>query len=38
MLEKCLNTPGVHVIDVPVDYSENQKVLIDELQALTCIL
>ena len=38
MLEECLNTPGVHVIDVPVDYSENQKVLIDELQALTCIL
>ena len=38
MLEDCLGTPGVHVIDVPVDYSENQKVLIDELQALTCIL
>jgi acetolactate synthase-1/2/3 large subunit len=37
-LKKCLSTPGVHVIDVPVDYSENQKVLIDELQAKTCSL
>jgi acetolactate synthase-1/2/3 large subunit len=37
-LGKCLSTPGAHVIDVPVDYSENQKVLIDELQDKTCAL
>lgn len=37
-LNMCLTTPGVHVIDVPVDYSENQKVLIDELRAKTCDL
>jgi acetolactate synthase-1/2/3 large subunit len=37
-LTRCLATPGVHVIDVPVDYSENQKVLIDELKAKTCQL
>ncbi len=29
---------GVHLIDLPVDYSENQKVLIDELAAKTCLL
>ncbi len=28
----CCNEKGVHVIEVPVDYSENQRVLIDELQ------
>lgn len=35
-LSKCLDTPGVHIVDVPIDYSENQKVLIDELKANTC--
>lgn len=29
---------GVHLIDLPVDYSENQKVLIDELAAKTCLI
>lgn len=37
-LSKCLETPGVHLIDLQVDYSENEKVLIDELTAKTCIL
>lgn len=37
-LTKCLSIPGVHVIDVPVDYSENQKVLVDELREKTCNL
>jgi acetolactate synthase-1/2/3 large subunit len=23
-LERCLNTPGVHVMDVPIDYEENR--------------
>lgn len=35
-LTQCLSMPGVHVIDMPVDYSENQKVLVDELQEKTC--
>ncbi len=26
LLERCLNAGGVHVIEVPVDYSENKKV------------
>lgn len=34
----CLNTPGVHVLDVPVDYSENERVLINKLQEKTCNL
>jgi acetolactate synthase-1/2/3 large subunit len=38
MLSQCLDTPGVHLVDVPVDYSENQKVLIDQLQAKICKL
>jgi len=38
ILKNCLDTPGVHLIEVPVDYSENEKVLIEELKAKTCIL
>ncbi|UCD01819.1 MAG: acetolactate synthase large subunit [Promethearchaeota archaeon] len=38
LLEKCLNDKGVHIIDVPVDYSENEKVLIKELQENVCLL
>lgn len=37
-LVQCLKSPGVHVIDVPIDYTENQKVLVDELKAITCII
>ncbi len=38
LLSQCLNTPGVHLIEVPVDYSENEKVLLKELQNKTCLL
>ena len=37
-LDECLNTDGVHIVEVPVDYSENEKVLIEELKNLTCDL
>ncbi|MBF0445373.1 MAG: acetolactate synthase large subunit [Magnetococcales bacterium] len=37
-LEKAFKAGGVHLVDVPVDYSENQKVLIDELEQKTCLL
>ena len=30
--------PGVHLVDLALDYSENTRVLIDELQAKTCLL
>lgn len=36
--EAAFAAGGVHVIDVPVDYSENQRVLIDELEAKACLL
>ncbi len=32
LLGKCIKELGVHVIDVPVDYSENERVLIKYLQ------
>tara|TARA_R110002012_G_scaffold124834_1_gene276035 strand:+ start:3891 stop:5555 length:1665 start_codon:yes stop_codon:yes gene_type:complete len=36
--EKAFEAGGVHLIDLPVDYSENQKVLIDELAEKTCLI
>jgi acetolactate synthase-1/2/3 large subunit len=38
LMESCFRDGGTHVIDVPVDYGENQRVLIDELRSLTCDL
>ncbi len=36
--EKAFATDGVHLIDLPVDYSENQRVLIDELAEKVCLI
>ncbi|HCW90450.1 MAG TPA: acetolactate synthase large subunit [Marinobacter sp.] len=36
MLETALNAGGVHLVEVPVDYSENQRVFDEELSSLTC--
>lgn len=36
--EKAFAAGGVHLVEIPVDYSENQKVLIDELAAKTCLI
>ena len=38
ILKNCLDAPGVHLVEVPVDYSENERVLIEELNAITCII
>ncbi len=38
IFEAAFKQGGVHVIDVPVDYSENKKVLIDELAAKACLI
>lgn len=38
VLEHCLNTPGVHLIELPIDYAENESVLIEELKSKTCLL
>jgi acetolactate synthase-1/2/3 large subunit len=32
ILEHCHNTPGVHVIDCPVDYSDNDRILNHEIK------
>jgi len=36
--EAAFAAGGVHLIDLPVDYSENQRVLIDELAAKACLI
>ena len=38
LLESCYVEGGVHLVELPVDYSENQKVLVDELSAKVCLL
>lgn len=35
LLEQCLAQKGVHLIDVPVDYSENTRVFFNELKEVT---
>ena len=35
MLERCHQEPGVHVIEVPVDYSENDRILNHEIKELS---
>ncbi len=37
-LSECLKVPAVHLIEVPIDYSENERVLLKELQEKTCLL
>ncbi len=32
LLEKCFNTPGVHLVEVPVDYSDNDRILNHEIK------
>lgn len=35
LLAQCRDTPGVHVIDCPVDYSENDRILNTEIKDLS---
>lgn len=37
-LQKCLDTPGVHLIEVPIDYSDNDRVLNREIRELSAKL
>lgn len=37
-LEEAFTAGGVHIVDVPVDYSENTKVLIEELAEKVCLI
>jgi acetolactate synthase-1/2/3 large subunit len=36
--EQAFTNGGVHVVDVPMDYSENKRVLIDELREKVCLI
>ena len=38
LLSKCLDTPGVHLIDLPIDYSDNDRVLNREIRELSAEL
>ena len=38
VLKNVFKEGGVHVIEVPIDYSENEKVFLQELKEKTCIL
>lgn len=38
LLRHCLETPGVHLIDCPVDYSENDSILNKKIKALSAAL
>ena len=35
LLKQCLDTPGVHLIDCPVDYSENDQILNKDIKTLS---
>jgi acetolactate synthase-1/2/3 large subunit len=35
LVTQCLQTPGVHVIDCPVDYSDNEKILLHDIKTLS---
>ncbi len=37
LLATCLEKPGVHLLEVPVDYSENERVFFEELKNKTCL-
>ncbi len=38
ILERCFLDGGVHIVEVPVDYSDNKRVLIDELAERACVI
>jgi acetolactate synthase I/II/III large subunit len=38
LLKHCLDTPGVHLIDCPVDYSQNDSILNHEIKELSAKL
>lgn len=37
-LETCFNTPGVHLVEVPVDYSENDRILNQEIAQQSALI
>jgi len=37
-LKDCFSKGGVHLVEVPIDYSENEKVFLQELKDKTCLI
>lgn len=37
-LRSCMDKKGIHLIEVPINYSENESVLIEELKRKTCLI
>lgn len=37
-IRECFNSKGVHLIDCPIDYTENNKVFLQELKEKVCLL
>ncbi len=38
LLEMCFNIPGVHLVDVPVDYSDNDRILNQEIKEMSQLI
>lgn len=38
LIDQAFQDGGVHLIDVPIDYSENEKVFFEELKNKTCLI
>jgi acetolactate synthase-1/2/3 large subunit len=38
LLKECLDTPGVHLIDCPIDYSDNDLILNKQIKELSAAL
>jgi acetolactate synthase-1/2/3 large subunit len=38
LLKECLDTPGVHLVDCPVDYSDNDRILNKQIKELSAKL
>jgi acetolactate synthase-1/2/3 large subunit len=38
LLDSCFREGGLHLIDLPIDYSENNRVLVDELKEKVCLI
>jgi acetolactate synthase-1/2/3 large subunit len=38
LLEQCLATPGVHLVEVPIDYSDNDRILNKEIKEKSLLI
>ena len=38
LMKKCFDAGGIHLIDLPIDYSDSKKILIDELREKVCLI